>query len=77
MTNDNHQLFGKSGAPLYTSDQAAGRIGITRGALIVMVARHPELRPKIRINDYFWSEGEIETVALKKATSKRGRPAKK
>lgn len=82
MTNEthvkeNHMLFGKCGQPLFTSDQAAACIGITRAALITLLSRHDGLRPSIKVGqDWFWSDGEIAAVAEKKAGTKRGRPAK-
>ncbi len=77
MTNETRVLFGKNGQPLFTSEQAAGRVGIRRLALIVLIHRHPELHPSLRVGqDLFWSEGEIVAAAQKKASAKRGRPAK-
>ena len=71
------QLFTATGAPLYTSDQAAGRLGKERPWLILFISRHDKLRPALRIGqDLFWTEGEISAVAAAKATAKRGRPAK-
>ena len=78
MSNERSaQLFTATGAPLYTSGQAAGRLGKDRTWLILFVNRHEALRPALRIGqDLFWTEGEIEAVAQAKATAKRGRPAK-
>lgn len=82
MTNgtyarEDHVLFGKAGQPLFTSDQVAGLINKDRPYLIKLLSRHPELQPNIKVGqDWFWSEGEITAVAQKKATAKRGRPAK-
>lgn len=71
------QIFTATGAPLYTSDQAAGRLGKDRPWLILFISRHEGLRPALRIGqDLFWTEGEITAVAEAKATAKRGRPAK-
>jgi len=78
MINETHALFGKNGQPLFTSDQAAGRVGMNRAALITLLSRHPELRPALRVGqDLFWAEGEIEAVAKKKASARRGRPSTK
>ena len=77
MTNETHTLFGAAGQPLYTSAQAAARMAISRAALILLLSRHTELRPAVKVGqDWFWSDGEIAAAAQKKATAKRGRPAK-
>jgi len=82
MTNEtrakeNHMLFGKCGQLLFTSDQAAACIGMSRAALITLLSRHADLRPALKIGqDWFWSDGEIEAAAQKRVTAKRGRPAK-
>lgn len=77
MSNTKAQLFTEGGAPIYTSSQAAGMLGMERASLITFLARHEELRPGLRIGqDLFWREGEIEAVRQAKATAKRGRPAK-
>ncbi len=78
MSDETHVLFAKNGQPLFTSEQVAGRVGISRLALIVLINRHPELRPSLRVGqDLFWAEGEIEAVAKQKASAKRGRPSTK
>ena len=77
MITHTHTLFGASQQPLFTSAQAAGSIGISRPSLIVLLSRHPELCPSVRVGvDLFWSEGEITAAARKRATAKRGRPAR-
>ena len=71
------QIFTKAGAPLYTSEQAAARLGMRRNALMVMLHRYKQLRPALKLSiEYLWTECEMEAVALQKATAKRGRPAK-
>jgi len=76
-TTHTRALFGAAGQPLFTSAQAAASIGISRPALIVLLSRHPELHPVLRVGvDLFWSEGEITAAARKRATAKRGRPAR-
>jgi len=78
MTNETHKLFGPAGQKLYTSDQAAAQIGKDRKYLIKLIGRHPELRPAVEVGQgFFWTEGEIEAAAQKKATAKRGRPSTK
>jgi hypothetical protein len=77
MSNTKAQLFTEGGAPLYTSSQAAGMIGIDRASLITFLTRHEALRPGLKIGqDLFWREGEIEAIRQAKAVAKRGRPAK-
>jgi len=71
------QIFTATGAPLYTSGQAAAQMGKERDWLILFISRHTELRPDLRIGlDLFWTDGEIAAVEAAKATAKRGRPAK-
>lgn len=63
-----------------TTAQAAEIIGISRKTLIVWLYRHPEFRPKNRIQpsgDFLWTDDEIEKVAeSRKSVSKGGRPKK-
>lgn len=77
MSNTKAQLFTEGGAPLYTSSQAAGMIGMDRPTLITFLNRHEALRPSLKIGqDLFWRESEIEAIRQAKAVAKRGRPAK-
>lgn len=77
MSSTKAQLFTEGGAPLYTSNQAAGMLDIERASLITFLSRHEELRPGLRIGqDLFWRESEIEALRQAKARAKRGRPAK-
>ncbi len=77
MSNTQAQLFTADGAPLFTSGQVAGRLGVNRASLITFLNRHSELRPARRIGqDLFWSEGEIAALAQAKASAKPGRPGK-
>ena len=72
---EQHQIFNRVGQPVFTSDEAAARMGIARGHLLKLVQRHPEIRPAInRAGAFFWAEGEITAAAQVKATAKRGRP---
>ncbi len=74
---EQHQIFNRAGQPIFTTDEAAGRMGISRGTLLKLVERHEAIHPAIRsAGAYFWTESEIEAAVQKKATAKRGRPAK-
>lgn len=51
----------------YTSGEVATMLGIKRQHLIVVITRHPEFRPKTKIeatrySAYLWTQEEIEAV---------------
>jgi hypothetical protein len=61
-----------------TTAEVATQLQTTRQNVIVLVTRHPHLRPATQLpaGDYLWTAEEIAAVATHRATHKRGRPSK-
>jgi len=62
---------------LKTTGQVAEMMGTTRPKLIVLLSRHPELRPAVQLpaGDFLWTQEEAQRAQAHKSTHKRGRPA--
>lgn len=63
---------------LKTTTQVAQMMGTARSKLIVLLGRHPDLKPvqQLPAGDFLWTEAEIERVIAHRSTHKRGRPKK-
>lgn len=60
-----------------TSSEVASRLGIKRPHLIVILNRHPELRPAEKVGGvgfsaYLWSEDEIQAIEQYVNRNKQG-----
>lgn len=72
-----HVLFTETGVKLYTTEQAAARMGKSRTYLVKLMFDHPHLRPSRKVGQLlFWTDGEIEAAEQQKSIGKVGRPAK-
>lgn len=61
-----------------TTAEVATQLQTTRQNIIMLVFRHPHLRPatKLPSGDFMWTAEEIAAVTTHRATHKRGRPSK-
>jgi hypothetical protein len=66
---------------LYTTEQAANQIGITRQVLLLWINRWPEYRPKLQMGKgaWVWTQAEIDRAKAGRAETRKlaGRQAKK
>ena len=59
-----------------TTLEVASQLGISRQTVLMLVNRHPHLRPATQLSSggFLWSADEIAAVVAHRATHKRGRP---